>query len=507
MVLSNMKKLAVLAAAMGFLTAGEAMAADLTDVLDAADEVYLNSENGTEKVSDPFDISLTPKFVQRHEWAKLKRENVDERGIHHLYNELEYKRVINRLDLDLEVGIWHDLAFRMNMPIVISDQRSYKFDTSADDEKNKVSGLNSWFSTNHEATKPDENGEMKHYVNPNPYNFFNLNDGETLNGNKRSGIGDISFGLAWSPYNTERHFIPERPWERNTGRSTITLAFDYVAPTGKFTKIDNTSVGSGTNEVIFSVAGSHRFPFVDPYIRLQLGIPVGLESAYKDFGDNQKRRDPGTWGRVDLGIEFIPYESFNIDYQRLVKIDLRGYFKYNGEGRIYSELADAFGQGDCYNGQMNNGTFVGDPKCSWVAAKWTNAGKDNIHGMSPASTNPYTGSIMEDGIFDYEGYATVGGALNLTIQPIQYVAIIAGVAADYTQNHIITFTNVGKDRGTATPDGTQLVQNSNKDGVVTDTVFDERNPAFSTAIDRAGQRIKRTESFNLEWFAGIRVMY
>ena len=61
MVLSNMKKLAVLAAAFGFMTTAEAMAADLTDVLDAADEVYLNSENGAEKVSDPFDISLTPK--------------------------------------------------------------------------------------------------------------------------------------------------------------------------------------------------------------------------------------------------------------------------------------------------------------------------------------------------------------------------------------------------------------------------------------------------------------
>ena len=490
MVLSNIKKMAAMVAALGVLASGEAMAADVTDVLDAADEVYL----GTEKVSDPFDISLTAKFLQQYEWSKLKREAVDETGVQHLYNELEYKRIVNRVDLDLEIGMWHDLSFRTHIPIIASDQRSYKFDTSADDRADQVDVNNSWFSTTHATTG---------FVNPNPYHFFDLLDGETLKGTKRSGIGDISFGVAWSPYNTERHFIPERPWERNTGRSTITLGFDYVAPTGKFHQIDNSGVGSGAHEVIFSVAASHRFPFVDPYIRLQYGIPVGIEDNYKDFSSNQKRTDPGQWGRIDVGLEFVPYESIELDFQRFVKIDLRGYFKYQGEGRAYSELADAFGQGDCYKTAMANGQ-VTDPKCAWVAGKWSNAGSGNIHAMADGT---YTGELKEDGIFDYEGFATVGGALNVTIQPVQYVAIVAGVAADYAQNHFITFTNAGKDHGTYDEATNSLKPGSGKDGIVTDTLYDERNPAFSTALDRPGQRIKRTESFNLEWFVGVRVMY
>ena len=124
----NVKRLAFLAAMVGTLASSGAMAAELTDVLDAADEVYL----GSEKVSDPFDISLTPKFVQRHEWAKLKREYYDNGSVR-LLNELEYKRVVNRFDIDLEIGMFHDLSFRMHMPIIISDQASYKFDTSSDD--------------------------------------------------------------------------------------------------------------------------------------------------------------------------------------------------------------------------------------------------------------------------------------------------------------------------------------------------------------------------------------
>ena len=476
----NVKRLAFLAAMVGTLASSGAMAAELTDVLDAADEVYL----GSEKVSDPFDISLTPKFVQRHEWAKLKREYYDNGSVR-LLNELEYKRVVNRFDIDLEIGMFHDLSFRMHMPIIISDQASYKFDTSSDDPEFQIDSSKSWFSpANISADRP--------------YRFFDLKDGETLKGRERTGFGDMSFGIAWSPYNTERHFIPERPWENNTGRSTVTLSFDYVAPTGKTRAIDNDGAGSGVHEFIFAVAASHRFAFVDPYIRLQYGLPVGTDD-FQDYGSNQKRVDPGMWGRVDLGIEFIPYESIDTEFQRNVKIDLRGYFKYVGEGRAYSELADAFGTGTCYKGvtgQLGEG-------CGWVAEKWSNAGASHIADMANGTKGL---EVMEDGLFDYEGFATVGGAINLSIQPIQYVQINAGVAVDYSQNHFITFTKIGKDRGTFNTT-TGKLDSDQKDGLVMDNVLEERNPTYSKALDATGSRIKRTESLNLEWFVGLKLMY
>lgn len=492
MVKGNVRRQAFLAAIIGCVLSSQANAADLTDVLDAADEVYL----GTEKVSDPFDISLTPKFVQRYEWAKLKREYFNTgtaNGLKdnqmRLLNELEYERVVNEFDIDLEVGLFHDLSFRMHLPIIISDQSSYKFDTSSSDKEYQITDANSWFS-------PNQTDAQR------PYKFFDLANGETLNGRKRTGLGDMSFGIAWSPYNTERHFIPERPWENNTGRSTITLSFDYFAPTGTMRKIDNDGVGKGVHELVFGVAASHRFSFIDPYIRLQFGLPIGVEDDYHDYGANQKRVDPGMWGRVDLGIEFIPYESIDVKFQRLVKIDLRGYFKYTAEGRAYSELSDAFGQGDCYKTAVINGEAV-DPKCQWVASKWSNAGSANIEGMA---NKTYSGEVKEDGLFDYEGFATIGGAVNLTIQPIQYVQIVAGFAMDYAQNHFITFTKIGKDRDTYDEFG-KLVKAGEKDGVVTETSYNERNPTYSKSLDSVGSRIKRTESLNLEWFVGLKLMY
>lgn len=475
-----MEKLALVAFATALFGTTTVQAAEITNVLDAADEVYLEGQ----LVKDPFDIALTANFRQRIEKAKLKREFADtSSNTVRLLNELEYKRIVNIFDIDLEVGLFHDLSFRMGIPIIISDQQSYKFDTSSDKIEYQVSKDSSWFSP---QTLSDSH----------PYRFFDLGNGETLNGSKRSGLGDMSFGLAWSPYNTERHFIPERPWEGNTGRSTVTLAFDYVAPTGKARAIDNSNVGSGVHEFIFSVAASRRYKYVDPYIGLKYGLPVGMSKSFKDFGSNQIRKEPGMWGRFDLGIEFIPYESLALDFQRFVKIGLNVYAQYTAEGRVMSELMDAFGQGNCIEGTAGN-----LPEgCGYLNERWSNAGSKYTEFAEKGAA--FNGILKEDGIYDTEGYASIGGTINLIIQPVQYLQIIAGTSIDYTQNHFITFTKVGRDRYKYV-DG---VRENGGDGIVSSTI-DELNPTYSKALDKSGSRIKRTESLNIEWFVGLKFMY
>lgn len=491
MVRANVKKFSLLVVLAAMLGTSTAYSAELTDVLDAADKVYLEDK----LVDDVFDISLTPIFRQRYEWAKIKKEAQDSDRIR-LLNEMKYERIVNTLDIDLEVGLYHDLALRASLPIVLKDQQSYGYDddkfmgtnNQGQPEETWVSGANSYFS----PTTLD---------NTHPYRFFDLTEGEMLKGASRSGLGDLKVGIAWSPINTERRYDPNEPWKDNTGRSTVTLAFDYVAPTGKTMKIDNKAVGRGLHELIFSVAASHRFKYVDPYIRLQYGLPLNSgKSAFKDFGRNEIRKSPGMWGRADLGIEFIAFEKRKLDFQHSVKIDLRGYFKYVGEGREYSELMDAFGTNDkcrdiTQDAAKNNG-------CGWVTSKWSNAGKDNYESFAKGN---YTGTFSEDGLYDNEGYAVVGGSLNLYIEPVQYVRIIAGVAADYEQNHFITFTKVGKDRGTAVTG--QPFNSAQPDGVVTDSAFEERNPTFNTLLDSVGRRVRKTEALNLEWFVGLKLMY
>ena len=473
-----------------------ASAADITDVLDAADEVYLEDE----LVSDPFDISLKPIFKQRREWSKIKREfrngstytdGTDNKfgdNQTHLYNELEYERVINEFDIDLEIGLFHDLSFRMTMPIIISDQQSYRFDTSSSTDPITKAG------TPYDVNDPSKGVHGSSWFSPatisssHPYTFFDLNDHETLKGRKRSGFGDMRFGIAWSPYNTERHYIPDRPWKNETGRSTITLGFDYIAPTGKARAIDNSNAGRGIHEMIFSVAASHRFSVLDPYIGLQFGIPVGTD-AFKDYGSLQKRKDPGLWGKIDLGMEIVPYESLRKDYQRFVKMNFGFYFKYTGEGRNFSELMDAFGQGH-YSSQGVSEADLYAQGYGWLTEKWSNKCGDNCY--------------KEDGIFDYEGYATIGGRFNLTIQPLQYLQILAGVSFDYTADHFITNTSVGRD---LTINSTDKNGKPSTDGQVDLTDVGERNPAFSRALDAPGSRIKRTEAMALEWFVGLSLQY
>ena len=497
MVRANVKSLGLLLALVTLASgATAASAAEITEVLDAADTVILEDAATGERVSveDKFDIALTPSFGQRYENGKIKRESY-ESGIQHTYNEMKYKRVVNEFDIDLEVGMYHDLAFRMNLPIVISDTMSYAYDQ--DDKDYLVNSSNSWFSP--ASNRIDTQ-----------YKFFSLQDnGDFSSGTARSGLGDMSFGIAWSPINTERRFDIEEPWLDNTGRSTMTLAFDYIAPTGTAKAINNSSVGHGVHELHFSVSGSHRFKYVEPYVGLLFALPIASDpfidysKAYNDAINTQRRIGPGMWGRFDLGLEFIPYESLKTDYQRYVKIDLRGYFKYVAEGRDFSELMDAFGM----NSDIVNGVNAKDAAASgygWVASKWSNAGYDNWTKFATQGSN-WGGKLYEDGIFDHEGYAVMGGSIGLIIQPIQYVTIKAGFAIDYEQNHYITFTKVGRDNHTAATDTTPA--SKEPDGLVTENDIEERSPVFSTVFDSAGSRIRKTETLNMEWFVGVKLAY
>ena len=517
MVRNQFKIFALTAAAVGTLASATAMASDYTDVLDAADQVYLENEEGQiVLVDDVFDISLNATFNQRLEWAKLKREYQDPnlKRTREL-NELDYKRITNTIDLDLEIGLFHDLSLNVSMPIVISDQRQYRFDSTdvweydADGQNRHKTGevtsasKDSYFAGNTRAgydvhdTAYDAGGTQ--------YKFFDLQDNTWLKGKKRSGIGDMTFGIHWNPYNTERNYIPDRPWRDETGRSTMLLAFDYTAPISEAANTENKKVGSGVHELKFTFAASHRFKYVDPYIGVIFGLPIDRESDYHDYGSNQPRKGPGMWGRADLGAEFIPYEHMHTDFQRFVKFDLGLFFRYNSEGRAYSELGDAFATSDCYKTNLTNGV-ADNPKCQWVAEKWGSGGSANVDKL--ASGN-YSGSVMDDGFYDYDGYGVLGASLKMVIQPVQYVQILAGASFDYTQDHFITFTKPGRDTicTVQTGDKADKCTNLKKDGSVDLSRVEERNPTYNGVLDAPGRRIKRAESFGLDWFVGLKVMY
>lgn len=512
------------------LAPATASAADLTDVLDAFDEVWLEGK----LVPDYFDFSIEPTFVQKLERAKITREANCSGGERCsgedtiiINKELRYERIINQMNLDFRIGLYKDLEFAVRLPIVFGDTRSVKFarNGGAACEFNEnplnpkcVNQTNSSVDPSDARIAADvqDGGEFT------TYRFFSLpGEEDWLEGPTRAGLGDVSFRLRWAPFNEERYVDPvNEVWGREHGRSSLVLGFEYTAPTADIATNErgNESVGRGLHGLRFDVAGSRRYQYVDPYFSLTAGFWVpAADTLFKDYGSGQDRVSPGPWGEFNLGIEFIPWENITEQFQQNFKIDLRGTFGYVGEGRDYSPLFDAFGSSACQGLSASQvGPTGTNPECGWIAQRWANAGFENISRMDPNNPSVFDTNhpLHADGTMDYEGYGYFGASLGLSVMPIQYVVVRTHLGLLAKQEHFMSFAKAGKDlRGRApidpnNPDaGTRPADNTPKDSTVSFDDIKERNPVYNPVYDKVGSRFRLEEITEFTWDIGLAFMF
>lgn len=523
------RRLAALAAVGCALAPSAAQAADITDVLDAFDEHIIEGK----VVPDYFDFSIEPTFVQTIRRAKITREanciagtsdRCPDESTFIINKELRYERVINQMDLDFRIGLFRDLEFSVRLPIIFGDTRQVKFARNADaacefdtnpDNPKCVNETNSTVDPSDARIQADidDGGDFD------TYRFFNLpGEQDWLEGPTRSGLGDVAFRLAWAPFNEERYVDPVNDvWGREHGRSALMLAFEYTAPTADIARNipDNEAVGRGLHGLRFDIAGSRRYAFVDPYIGLSGGIYVPADDTlFKDYGQGQDRVEPGPWGELKLGIEFIPWENITEQFQQQFKIDLRGTFGYVGEGREISPLFDALGDSPCQGMTLDQiGPDGANPECGWIGQRWANAGFENIGAMDPFTGNETT-PLFNDGTMSYEGYGYFGAKLGFEVTPIQYVSVRTDLSMFVEQEHFMTFAKAGKDlRGRApidpnNPDaGTQPSDQFPKDGTVSFDDIKERNPVYNPVYDSVGSRFRLEEITDFSWSIGLAFMF
>ncbi len=511
----KMLGLLVVVGAWGWVSA--ASAADITEVIDAFDEVLIEGK----MVSDPFDLVIKPTFKQVYEHAKISREanclagggRCDEDTIV-INKEMRYRRVINQMDLDFEIGAYKDLALSMKLPIVFSDVSSWKFAKNGGaacrwenpDNPKCVNETNSSLFPSQDRIESDLLDPTSPFST---FSYFPLADGWT-DGPSRSGVGDITFGIAWSPFNDVRSYNPEQPWLNDSGRSTLTLGLDYTAPTAEVAKVTNDAVGRGVHELALRVATSRRFTYVDPYAQFQFGLPLpASDTLFKDYGGGQQRVGPGPWGDITVGIEFIPWESVTKEFQQFFKIDLRGRFGYVGEGRDYGPFFDAIGASACQGLTWSDVQSGGPrPECGWIAEKWSNAGFENLVEVDPhgAQRNPNV-ALYDDGITNHEGFGRFAAQIGFYLQPVQYVQLRLMAALEHEQGHFMTFSKAGKDVRGRTPDTDVPSEFEPKDGTVSFDDVKERNPTYNPTYDSVGNRFRKEETTIFTWAISLAVQF
>jgi len=397
-----------------------------TDVADAADG------------DDPFDLNLHFGFSQRRVSGDIRREALNASGGASFDKIGTYRSTRNVLDVGLDLGVYHDLAVTVRLPVILSDSYTIRNGSTPSDVMVE-GGTDTLFSL--------------------PF------DGPT-----RSGLDTVHVGIMWGPLNQNRvHEVP----------SWVILA-DLGIPIGDLMRPCNPSSGTSCNAGIsrgnlvahFETRISRRHRYVEPYVGLgaTAEIPTRSKSTYRPVGDLRGYQHilPPFVGDFVVGAAFIPWENLP-RYQRFV-VDLRATGSYVSNGRDYSPLYDALG--------TSGASGLTSLNCE--------------DGGDIATCPAGSAQVAFNGLTDTLAYGRIGGRVAIEIQAARYITFNVGSNISFQTAHSITSADVCNANVTnsATP----------RPGAV-DCVDGVYNPHYRDSIDEPGRRFEVAGSWVVDLFA------
>ncbi|MEM1348478.1 MAG: hypothetical protein AAGI01_07990 [Myxococcota bacterium] len=518
------------AAFLGFLAIGSfsapAVAAEFTDLLDAADDF----DDLDPDTSDSFDFSIEPSFsfmfttgrvlreapcVTGDEYdastSELVRDNprlvIDRDGSRcpesrrTVYNrEMSYTSSRAQLDINVRAGLYKDLELRVNVPYVFVNSRRLGYDDA--DPRRAVRPSNSSVDPvlencsnddgrciEREALQTFEPGQspgqqINAFDQYQGYRYFALAREEEI---VRSGFAEPSVGLHWSVFNDAR----------DDTKANLLLGFDYTMPIVPIQQRTNDAIGRGLHQLDFKLASSKQFDWIEPYFGVQYSLPIAsTRSPIREVdpsNSGQVFTNAPMSGEITFGTEFIPFED--LQQGRRYGIDLRFTFGYVSEGRDYSPIFDHLASSNC-NGKTLNRTLPrftpdgvlsnpGDVACHWITRQPSNASGSPIYDLGAAVDDPdqLNREFFSDGITTVESYGTFQGLLGIYMQPSPNLQLKALTTLQAQQGHFLTNARTGRDtEGEAIEDETVDLEGIDS--------ARERNPVYNTTLDSAGERFR-----------------
>ncbi len=445
------------------LAGGPAYAADATRVLTAVEpgEPLPEIRIGAHFEHDRTSAKISREFIRD---ANGTRESTDVR-------ELNYRRYIHRLMLDVRVGVFRDLELHIGAPIILQDHSNISFQEG-------VAGLSSIWD--------DVLGSRAN--NPADPLAYPLTD--VPQERSRAGFGDMRFGIGWSP--TVDH--------KDEAYPTITLRGDIIAPTGS--RRDPADVnartdtpgrgGVGLGQTVFDLSlgmsRKMRFntPTLDPYMIFGVRLPVA-NAAQKDAG-----LQPPITARFQVGSEVVFFEQRKERVRYAVDVSFG--LQYISLGRTYSELSD-------YLPNFNQRSIPGEPEYQDFA----NAANYNVN--VPGARCGILNGVPCGELNRVDEHLKMKGKLTFHLQPSRWILLQAGFSVGFTTPHLITGEKVGDDLDPAGTNALCPVSNpsgpcagrvnaSNSQGV------DERSQYYDPRYDVPGRRLRVEEVLDLSFFAG-----
>jgi len=435
--------------------------AEITSVVDAFD--------GT----DPFDINLVLGFTQSWKNAKIRRETqLPQNGlggapgssagfIPATENVATYSSSMSVLNVGADVGIYHDLALVLRLPVILSWSQSLgDLDGSAAVAAQRL-------------------------ADPSGGQLFSV----PFTSPTRSGIDYFSFGLDWAIFNQQRD-LTKPTWvvglEGRVAVGSPLHACNQNPAAGVAQCPDpqhanqnrDPGISRGYNSIIGKTVWSRRFGYIEP--DSGFWVQADFPNDGSDFGKwnpaQNLDRSPPLQGSFALGLEVVPYEAPE-QFQRLTT-DVRFRGTYHSPGREYSELFDALGSSQASSLRTPN------------PAAYTSDGK----GGSVADTG--SEQVYFTGITEQQAYGSFTVSASATFQANEYVKFVLGGGFTYAQSHLITAADVCTPNGNTTVGAAGPCIDRN-----TGQVQGVPNPDHRDLIDLPGHRFSIDDTTIVDLYA------
>jgi hypothetical protein len=374
-------KLRILLLACGVVLPFGAQAAEITRIASSFED------------DDPFGMYFDIGFERTQTKYKITQER-HSGGATQEVDAMHYVGIDARLNLDLRLGLWHDLELRFGMPIVFQQSRRWGFagPTNASNSTIYANCIDARGNVLDPACATAGTGAQPIFELPAE--------------SQRGGIDNLTFGLAYAFFNQKKD--PTKP--------TWIVGLDYRAPTAEqLNPSQPTSpsvrgeLGDRVHRYKLFTSLSRQIGVADPYFHFSWSIPYRGPGWYSNCDNPDPSRmgypencNTANWSRSDTGIE--PPAVLNMMFgsefkvkEDLVKktsfsLDLRTIATYVGPGRYYNEMSDLVGK-----------------------------------------------------LLATEDYLQIGGTVRIVAFPAEYAKFTAGVTLLYNTSHTLTNEQLGKD--------------------------------------------------------------
>lgn len=247
-------------------------------------------------------------------------------------------------------------------------------------------------------------------------------------------------------------------------------------------------VSRGTTAIDLHAAISRRFASLEPY--MAFGVALELPTDGSDFGrDRPWNEPPPLSGRFSVGTEIVPWELVE-QFQR-ISLDVRLSGTYRSAGRDYSALFDALGSSGAISYRRPNfAGYQANPDPSSRAS-------------APSVVDPSSERVFATGLTEVGAHGAYALRLAARWQAGQYVHFDAGGALALIQQHLITQGQPCDAARAVPPERAGPCAG----GVYGPSVAGAPDPSYRPETDLPGRRFLVDTATSIDAWVGATVMF